>query len=27
LAYGDWKKQQKIAKKIASYFKLKKLSD
>jgi len=27
LAYGDWKKQEKIAKKIASYFKLKKLSD
>ncbi len=27
LAYGDWKKQQKIAKNIASYFKLKKLRD
>jgi len=27
LAYGDWKKQEKIAKKIAGYFKLKKLSD
>ncbi len=27
LAYGDWKKQEKVAKNIASYFKLKKLSD
>ncbi|NVM16470.1 MAG: TIGR04013 family B12-binding domain/radical SAM domain-containing protein [Candidatus Lokiarchaeota archaeon] len=27
LAYGDWKKQEKLAEKIAEYFKLKKLSD
>lgn len=27
LAYGDWKKQEKIAKKIANYFKMNKLSD
>lgn len=27
LAYGDWKKQEKIAKKIANYFKTNKLSD
>lgn len=27
LVYGDWRKQEKIAKNIASYFKFKKLSD